>query len=60
MPSAILRDFELKVRFDLIFRQLTDILDDLFFMRLELEAGVIPVFPPEPVFDAMKTLVEYP
>lgn len=27
-----------------------DILDDLFFMRLELEAGEIPQFPTTPIF----------
>jgi hypothetical protein len=28
-------------------------------MQLELEDGEIPVFPPEPIFDPMKTIGKY-
>jgi hypothetical protein len=55
MPSHY--QIELASRFDLLLHHITDILDNLFFMRLELEADEIPVFMPEPIFNSMETLV---
>lgn len=59
MPSANLQHLELNLCFAFILHQISDILDDLFYMRLEIEAGEIPVFSPEPVFNPMKTIGKY-
>ena len=55
MPSHY--QIELASCFDLLLHHITDILDNLFFMRLELEADKIPIFMPEPIFNSMETLV---
>jgi hypothetical protein len=47
---------EIQLGLDALRCQVEDILDNLFFMRVELEAGQIPVFPPEPAFDPMSTI----
>jgi hypothetical protein len=59
MPSFSSQQVELLLRINLILMEITNILDNLFFMRLELEDGAIPIFPPEPVFDSMKTIGKY-
>jgi hypothetical protein len=59
MPSTMLLQIELQSRFDLILLAITDILDDLFFMRLELEAGGMPDFSTNVVFDPMRTIGKY-
>ena len=56
MPFSSNEQIELHFQFASIFRQLDDILNNLFFMKLELEAGEIPVFPPEPIFDPMNSI----
>lgn len=53
MPIAYSDTIELSLKFDYTLSLLEEILDNLFFMRLELEDGCMPVFPE---FDAMKTI----
>jgi hypothetical protein len=59
MSSLTAQQRELHFLFSFILRGYEDICDNLFFMRLELEAGEIPVFPPEPVFNPMQTIGKY-
>jgi hypothetical protein len=51
---------ELQLRFHYLLLELTTILDDLFFAKLELEAGQMPDFPIVfDSFDPMKTVGKY-
>lgn len=59
MPSFERQLLELRLRFDLVDFQLTEIIDNLFFIRLELEAGRIPVFPPTRVPSAIRVIGKY-
>ena len=56
MPSSSVQQIELHFRFASILHQITEILDNLLHIQLELEDGNMPVFPPEAVFDPMKTI----
>ena len=59
MPSASVQQIEIRSRFAFLLYLITDILDDLIFMRQELEDGEIPVFPSALVFNPMKTIGKY-
>lgn len=59
MPIAYSDTIELRLQFDHTLSLIEEILDNLFFMRLELEDGCMPVFPQEPEFDAMNTIGKY-
>jgi hypothetical protein len=49
---------QIRLLFLILFAEIDDILDDLFFARLELEAGVFPIVfpPPPPPFDPMQSI----
>jgi hypothetical protein len=55
MPSQSLFQLEIASRFNLIIEGYNLILDDLYCMRLALEAGEMPFFP----FDPMKMFGKY-
>lgn len=57
MSSLTLQQLELRFYFHLILTGYEDILDDLFCMRLALESGDMPYFPPPSPFDPMETII---
>ena len=62
MQPIWLLELGCRLQFKICLNEFEDILDYLFFLRLELEAGKLPPFsspPPYPTFDPMKTIKRY-